>query len=666
MKSGPLKSLKIIVFALLLVFYSSFLFYKMNLPAADDLPRQMENGKNVLSGEFSVLTKNVYSYTEPDHPFANHHWLSGVVFYLLHQAIGFSGMSIFKVTLMLATFVILFRVALKKADFWLVTFFSMPTLFVLMGRSSLRPELFSYFFIALYLYLLIDLEEHPERNRIFWLIPVQLLWTNMHLFSVIGVVLVAGFLFEKIVLKFKNLKSNPLVKKLILLLISLALVLAINPFGLRNAFSSFRLTSSTDSPIASAETVSISYALKTDPPWSNMGVTIFEPMTAILAISFVFGFWKKRPIFYSLANVTTGVLGFFVVRSLPLFGLMFLPAVTGNFNGIYTSIKNWIAKRWPERKIFLEQVMPLILIIALLYFTIFDRAKIADGAIGIGITAESESSAKFFKEQGLKGPIYNDTDIGSYLIYELYPQEKVFSDNRFRDAYSASFFRDEYAPIINGEKQWQAMAAKYNFNIIFLNHYNNVSGARDFLARRMSDSQWPLVYADRYAVIFVSKNSENTDVIKKFQITSDNAGQKLSYLLKSPDPDDQLAGADLLVLMGRMDLAMPAYMKVVVQWPERGKVWLVMGKIELERGDQENLNPALALLYIQQAIKAGWKTPESYSYLALAYYRLGDLKKTEEAVNQELKIDPKNEDGLKWLKTLAEEKTKQGIIKAAP
>lgn len=675
MTAPTIRWLKILVFVLILVFYGSFLIYKMELPAADDLPRQMRNGIDVLTGNFDALNKNVYSYTESDRPFANHHWGSGVFFYLLYQAAGFGGLSIFKVILMLSAFALLFRIAAKKADFWLVAFLSIPAILIFLGRTGLRPEIFSYFFITLYLYLLMDLEEYPGRKRIFWLIPVQLLWANTHLFSVTGPMLVAGFLFEKIILNppieragYKNLKSNALIKKLALLFVILALVIFINPFGLVKAFSSFRLNATPDSPVSSAETVSVAEILKTTPKWNNIAATVFMPVVILLAFSFAAAFLfrlkRKQPlfsdnfIFYFLAGASTATLGFFVIRSLSLFGLMFLPAASVNFNGIFIEAKKQLSSKWPRKERFLRQTLPFFLIAALLWLTTLARGKILpDSKLGIGITPQSESSAMFFKEQGLEGPIFNDTDIGSYLIYYLYPNEKVFSDNRFRDAYSAEFFRDVYLPIIQDEEKWREAFEKYRFNAVFFNHYDNVRGARDFITRRMSDADWPLVYADRYVLIFVRNNPKNKEVIQKFQITQENAGQKLNYLSASSDADEQIAGADLLALIGRMDLATPTYMKAVTQWPDRGKVWMVMGKIELGK-DPVDSNPALALIFMQKAIDVGWKTTESLSYLALAYFRTGQIDKAEEAVMEELKIDPNSEDGKKWIGVLAEERDK--------
>ena len=91
------KILKIAVLTLILAFYGSLLAHKIQLPAADDIARHVKNGEMILQGNFDVLYSNVYSYTEPDYPFINHHWLAGIIFYLLHQAVGWEWLVIFKI-----------------------------------------------------------------------------------------------------------------------------------------------------------------------------------------------------------------------------------------------------------------------------------------------------------------------------------------------------------------------------------------------------------------------------------------------------------------------------------------------------------------------------------------------------------------------------------------
>ncbi len=647
--------IKTLVFILVIAFYGSLLTYKIKLPVADDMARHIKNGELILSGHFDVLYSNVYSYTEPGHPFINHHWLSGVIFYLLHQAVGWSGLVIFKVIVLLSAFTLFFLAALKKAVFWLVAFFSLPAILILIERSSLRPEIFSYLFIGVFLYLLMDLEEHPERKRIFWLIPLGLLWVNMHVFWSIGVMMVAGFLLEKIILNlpaglagYKNLYGNPLIKKLTFLLAALVLVAFINPNGARGVFYSYPR----DFPILIGENQSLSQFQRIAAPWADVSVAIFKPALFLLAISFFFGFRRKqKPWFLFFAGTATAALSFYMLRGIPLFGLIFLPAVSANFNEVFTEARDFLAAKAPKIRDIAGKILIIGLIAAFLYFIFFvGQQKLSIYTEpGIGLAFRSDDAALFFKEQNLKGPIFNDTDIGSYLIYHLFPQEKVFADNLFGDAYSASFFSDTYLPMLANEDVWQTMLQNYQFNVIFFYQYDFGTNVGNFLRRRVLDPSWSLVYADTYNLIFLRNIPENQNVIKKFQITRENAGQKLEYMAKSPNFEDQVAAADIFNLIGREDLGADMFLKVVAKWPERGKIWMIMGEWELNRNGPESV--PLAMMYLERAVAEGWKTAEANSFLGAAYIKMGQFEKAKETLQIALKINPERQDAKELLKT---------------
>ncbi len=636
-----MKMVKILVFVSILIFYGSLLLFQIELPAGDDMPRHIKNGELIVAGDFDILYTNVYSYTEPDHQFVNHHWLSGVVFYLLHQVIGWNGLVVFKVIVLLSAFTLLFLTALKKANFWLVAFFSVPTILILIERSTLRPEIFSYLFIAIFLYILIDSEKYPERNRIFWLVPLQLLWVNMHVFWSIGIMLVGGFLFEKIILNYKDLKNNLFIKKLALLFIALTSVSFINPNGISGVLYHYPQ----NFPLKISENLSLLHFQYTLAPWNNISVALFGPLVFLLAASFILSFRQKR-IFYFMGSIATAVLGFLILRGVALFGLLFLPAISANLNGIFNEAKEFLsAKTWRIRS-GVKNFLIIAFIIALSYsyfiflgshekFLLYEKPT-------IGLARLSNDAAQFFKEKRLQGPIFNNADIGSYLIYHLYPHEKVFVDNRFGDAYSASFFDATYLPMLRDENVWRAKLAQYDFNVIFFYYYDQSPNIRTFLHNRMRDSAWALVYADTYNMIFLRNTSMNKDVIQRFHVTPKNAGEKLEYLTQSKYFDDQVAAADIFYLMDLEDLGEEVFKKVVAEWPHKGKIWMVMGEFELNKNDMGSA--PLSVTYLERAIAEGQKTAEAYTFLGLAYARTGELLKAEEVLKRALKINPRRAD----------------------
>ncbi len=625
----------------------------------------MKNGEMVLHGQFDVLTKNVYSAVEPDQPFANHHWFYGVVIFILQAVVGWGGLVLFKVLVLVGTLALLIYTASKKANFWVAAVCAAPLILILFSRAALRPEMFSYALVAVYLFVLMDLESRPDRKWLYWLIPLQLFWVNVHLFFPVGLMLVGGLLFEKLLLLRRHFLGNTVVKKLGIVFLSLCLVTFINPYGLLGVIFSLKVNTDVDFPVASAEIDSIFNILAADPTWGNVSAKLYFPAVISLAISFILVFglrWRRKQflfadnyIFFFLASLGSALLSAVVIRGLPLFGIVFFLALAINLNEITQAYKMFVAPRWP--KFYNTGLSFGFAVIIAMYIGIIifgQRTLLRYTEQGLGLANWSEASADFYARQGLRGPVFNDTDIGSYLIYYLFPEDRVFTDNRFGDAYSSEFFSETYLPMMRDEEAWKRGLETYNFNTIYFYHYDAVAGARDFIYRRIYDPDWAWVYVDSYVVILVRNTPDNQEIINKFQITPDNLYDKVSYLLESPVSGDNVAGADILSLVGRIDLATEEYLKIVLREPDRGKVWMVLGRTELTKADYENSDPFVAAVYLERAVEEGWGTWETYSYLALAYYRIGDLDSAEAAAAKELKLAPDNPDAIQWQEVLAE------------
>jgi len=626
------KIIKTIVFVLIIIFYGSFLVHKIDLPQADDLARHIKNGELLLQGNLKVTNTNIFSYTEPDHTFINHHWIFGIIVYVLHQLIGWEGLVLCKVFIILTTFTILFLTALKKANFWLISVLSVPTILVLYERTSLRPEIFSYLFIALFLYFLTDLDLHPERKRIFFLIPLQMLWVNTHIFFIIGPALTAGFLFEKILINYKNFRTNQLVKKLIVVFLLLILACLVNPNGPMGAtyplhiFENYGIRVSENQPLL--------FLLQNYPPSDNISIFVFFSIAFVLAISFIFAL-RKKSIFYGITTAATIIAAIRINRLLPLFCYIFLPIASANLvQGIPLLPQKW--KKWLGSNKILKNLFVLFFVILLGYLIYLKHTGVFYNykKSGIGLTRQSLSSANFFKEHDLKGPIFNDYDIGSYLIYSLYPKERVFVDNR-PEAYSTSFFKDTYLPIFLDENTWQKALNTYKFNVIFFYQYDQIDGMRPFIYKRLHDPSWSLIYIDSYAIILLKNTPENERIINPYHINSENVEQKLKYLTQSPYFDEQVAAGDMFFMLDRMDLAFSSFLHIVKQWPKKGKIWMVLGTWEIYRN-----NPNAAVQYLNKAITVGYSTVETYYYLGAAYTKLGKYNKAKELLQKAVWINP--------------------------
>jgi tetratricopeptide (TPR) repeat protein len=357
---------------------------------------------------------------------------------------------------------------------------------------------------------------------------------------------------------------------------------------------------------------------------------------------------------FLFAGLGSAIASLFIVRLLVLFGIMFLPIVSSNFNSIFLTTKSWFGRAWPRTGAVLRCIFIVSIISVFIYqFFSIHGSNASRGFStdwGIGLDRYSNDAGKFFKEQNLKGPIFDDYDIGGYIIYHLFPKEKVFVDNNGADSYPESFFNDIYMPTMMWDEKWQEIERKYGINSIFISIRDASPATGGFLWRRLHDPSWALVYADTYAVIFVKNIPTNQEIIKKFHITPKNIKEKIGYMLESDDVVDRIFAGRILYLVGLEDLSTSVFKKVVAQYPKNSWVWLHMGAVKASKDDLQSL--ISAIIFLENAVNMGEKTSEGYTWLGLAYFRFGQLEKAEDAFQKALWLDPGRFDATNYLAQL--------------
>lgn len=520
------KLLKGVLFFFLLTYSALFLAQKIDLTTAD-LGRHLKNGELVFSSGFDVLTpksifnSNFYSYTNPNYPFVNHHWLSGVIFFMIKKVAGFGGLSWFYLVLSLTTFCWFFVIAKKQAGFKAAFLASLLLIPLLAQRAEIRPEIFGYLFGAVFLWLLLAYQGNQVGRSWLWLLPVMtLFWVNLHISFFIGIVLIGIFWLRESIEFKRNVKSDigfseSKFKWLTLTLIAAVLVSFLNPNTWRGALYPLKIFENYGYRIVENQSIWFLEKYGLNEP----NLLLFEAVFGLLALSFIFLFVRARKevtLVNILLSLFFSVMAWLALRNLALFGFFMLPVLAFNLNAIIPlSLQNNFLKS----KIFF--ILCVLAIVTFIGFNARERLKTLNQTAGAGVWSGNSRSASFFMREKLAGPIFNNYDIGSFLIYYLYPKEKVFVDNR-PEAYPADFFEDVYIPMQEDESEWIRQDQKYNFNAIFFGYHDLTLWAQDFLAKRINDPVWAPVYADAYAIIFLKRNQLNQLLIRKYEISKDN------------------------------------------------------------------------------------------------------------------------------------------------
>ncbi|MFH0906955.1 MAG: hypothetical protein V1829_01745 [bacterium] len=506
---------QIFALVLLLIWYGLFFANKVDLTVVD-LGRHLENGQMVLQGNFDVLKTNFYSYTQPDYPVVNHHWLSGVIFFLIWHVFGFAGLSLFYLVISLIIFYIFFRLAQKQSSFKIAFFVSILLIPLIASRAEIRPEIFSYFFISIFFWILWHHRQGLLSFKYLFILPVLgILWVNTHIYFIFGLFLIGLFLFEKIVKKLFIHRSisfykDKQIKNLGIVFFLTAIVSCINPFGLKGVLYPFNIFRSYGYRIIENQSV---WFLENLGFIRNPNLLLFKIVFFVLLLSFILVLIRKRKsfslIYFSLA-VLFSVMAWTAIRNFTLFGFFALLIIAFNIKNV---LEKEIKLKSFNFRIFIVFIGLAIFLISI--FTHNTRLPFEQGEFGFGLKKNNSKSAEFFKKENIQGSIFNNYDIGGYLIFYFYPDESVFVDNR-PEAYSVPFFKEIYIPIQDDNSIWNEQDKIYDFNAIFFSHRDATPWAQKFLNERINDSLWAPVFVDEYSIIFLKRNNLNQAIIDKY------------------------------------------------------------------------------------------------------------------------------------------------------
>jgi hypothetical protein len=528
-------SLKIVIFILLLVFLATFLIHKINF-STDDLGRHIKTGEIIWQTK-SVPKVNLFSYAEPDHLFINHHWLSELIFYGLYSLGGFSALIVLKVIILLLSFGIVYYLATQRGGFWWATVFAFLSILVFIERTDVRPEIFSYLMVALYLLIFYLFSSGKSKRVIWWLIPLELIWVNLHIYFFLGPFLVLVFFIQQLITyqkrgwwsNLKNLLRERQKSGLFacfLLTLFCFLVLLINPNFIKGATYPLFVLKNYGYDIVENKSPFYLDNLMDNPVFLH-----FKILIGLIIFSFILN--HRRMNFFDFVTASFAVfLGCFALRNFPLTSLLALPVLAVNFNQGSANFFDWLAAKLDSNLIYLEMILCLVLIVFLLllsYANFKSESKFTfiKNEWGIGLTEGSEAAAEFYLEHKIQGPVFNNFDIGSYLDFYLYPTQQTFVDNR-PEAFSPQFWQYVYIAAQDDEAWWRIFDAHYNFNSIFMAETDATGWSRSFINRIIQDEDWVTVYLDKYAIILVKNIEKNKPIIDSLAIAPDEVYNKLN------------------------------------------------------------------------------------------------------------------------------------------
>ncbi len=472
----------------------ALLFQRIDLTNTD-LGRHLKNGEIVLQGSHQqaagVLHTNFYSYAAGEYLFVNHHWLAGVVFFLVWKLASFEGLTVFYGILVMLALAVSYWAAQRISNPMLAAGLVALIVPLVAWRDQVRPEAFTYLLTALFYGVLLAWSEGWVGEwGLAWLPLLMLLWINLHIGFVFGFLLLGAFAVRLWAGAADRRRWTALS------VASAACVVAGlgNPSGIHGLLYPLHIFGNYGYDIA--ENLSLS-GISDRHLWS----WTYDLFLALFALTAGVCLWQwlapkrgGKPFWpQAVLLAILGLGGVVMVRNQPLFGLLMVPLLA-ELIGDRAGWFRWVA-------------MAACAIGVLCIATEFQERS---ANAGLGLKSGTNNAAEFLRTNGITGPVFNDFDIGGYLLYNGY---QVFVDGR-PEAYPPGFFQNDYIPALSDSPVWERLDQKYRFNAIVISMQDGFPPIEKFILTRVRDAEWAPVYTDPFTLIFVRRSDQNARVIQ--------------------------------------------------------------------------------------------------------------------------------------------------------
>ncbi len=507
-----------------------FLVFMAHLEIKDlDLWLHIGMGRYIVEHNFQVPTVDVLSCTVAGTPWVNHEWLFQVIVYSIYNNWGVTGLITMQVWLVAITFLLLVFLGYNRKNLFLIVLSLLLVSLVYQSRFTIRPDLYSLFFFAIYVVMLGFFIHRKWSVWVFFIL--QIFWANIHGFFflgplIIGVSLLGEWLKRSVSLPWEWNKIGRLTDKeyyrLKLILGLVILACFFTPTGVHGAIYPLKVffQISGDSRIFFSKIIELQKPITQATLFSTNDWPEYKVLIIISFLSFFFN-RRKIDIGIFLFWLFFLVFSLVAIRNLVFFAFAAYLAFVINITTI--KFKDIVPVRFTDRRfLYITSIIAHILLVAWVinlysqvrdngYFD-FDKYERKSEFGGISQHQFPIKAIEFLVKNKVRGNFYNDFNSGAYLVGHCFPNIKVFIDGR-TEVYGPAFFK-YYQEIEEFDKVDNLKAALKRFQItgVFLNSVH--SALRENVLNYFYKSpDWALVYFDYDGVIFLKNIPINRDVI---------------------------------------------------------------------------------------------------------------------------------------------------------
>jgi hypothetical protein len=469
------------------VFFCALLFAVFLRPAGlQALLADGDTGWHIRTGELILATGRApatdpFSFTAAGRPWFAWEWLSDVVFALLWRWRGLAAVAAFSGAAISLSAAILFSRVLERGVGLAV---ALGATMAAVSASSIhylaRPHVFSILFYGIVLWGLERDRARPGR-AVWLLIPLTALWANLHAGFIAGCATVAALAFVR-----ASGRDWAGARRYGLLTFACAAASLLNPYGWRLQAHVFEYLNS---------------------PWILTHVQEFQSpsirsegmvMYAVLLLGATLCA-ARADRFAAALTLLWGFASLRSARHAPFFALVAAPVIADVCAQLWARAADRLGPRSAAallREFALDlgrRSRPGVWLIASAAFAITALPATGFPESRFPISAVERNMVRL-APSGACPRVLTSDQWADYLIYRLYPRQRVFFDGR-SDFYGPRL-GDDYSKLCAAGRGWRELLDRYGFEVALLPHDWPLSSMLE------REPGWKRIYGDSVAVLY--------------------------------------------------------------------------------------------------------------------------------------------------------------------
>jgi len=658
---------KIIFIIYILAFCVFIILTTYSLFQGFDIWFHIKNGEFIVKNRF-IPHRDPFLYTTqmlPPYYFTNYEWLFGIIVYWIFNNFQYTGINIFRSTVIFLTFLLVYLTCIKgkkgvsRSGFmpFIALAFTYVAFLSAFPRFEPRPQIVSGLCLALFSFLLIHKLNWKYYIAFF---IVSLFWSNCHIEILLGIAVVFISMIQKIILFLfeKNNEEKATLKKLalqrfyILLITTVSLVISPPARGMLSQAVNYYSRRVQAFRVIELVPIDIKKHILHGP----FGILLITGILFFILASLI----DRRRLMDLILFIPFAATPFISRRFLLPSVIILTPIVVINIQCVLSYMAEKKMRILPVVKYASFALFPIMLIFMSKPYLNLQRTPPpipSDENRGINFynpdSLLPDAAIRFLNSERIEGHIFCPYQWGNFIIFYENPYEYKSAGSEsvegkitrkpFIDGMLQTYHRkiiEDYMAILTDDAKREALISKYDVDIFLLSYPPAPDNPFFALGNYLySSDKWKLIYWDDVSVIYMRKDKLNEypglPTFSDINPTLLNAQGNVIFSLPAP-------GKTLMELQRSLDRTPGGYMVKTYQW---------IGILQYMKGD---VNKAISTMKKGLMIKSD-SSVILYN-LAIIYLRMGEKEKGKSYLERSLKSDPEFKPALELRKSLSDKR----------